>query len=767
MGTNLPYHLTSFIGRKEDLEQVRQLLANKRLVTLVGPGGIGKTRLALQVAAECEVAFPDGVWLVELASLSDPALLPQMILDACNIRDVAKNASQEWLIQALHARHLLLLLDNCEHLLSACALLSAALLRYCAHISLLITSREALQIAGEAHWSLTGLALPEPQTALEVAPLMRYDAIQFFVDRARAVAPRFVLSEQNAPAVVQVCVHLDGIPLAIELAAARLSMFAVEQLAARLDERFRLLTGGSRTADQRQRTLQAALDWSYDLLSPIERIVFCRLSVFSGSWTLEAFEGICSDGSTEAIDLLDVLTHLVNKSLVVAETFGDVVRYRLLETVQQYAQLRQREDSENEQLYARHWNWYLTLAEEARAHLQGAAQQQWLTRLESESENLRLALERSLSAGLIEITARIACALERFWVTRSRLSEGRFWYEALLARPELAMRWRINVLQQATEILRFQGEYTRMRVLLDERVTLVREQHEPALLAETLNSLGWAAFYQDRSEEAIRLCSESLDLYQQMDDQLGIATSLSGLALVMTQQRAYPRALELLQEAVTIRRQQQDHASLAYALNAQAKAAALHGEEVLARSACLEALELTTRLRQPFGTAYNLEASAIVASMLGQTSTAIQLFSVGQKLRDRFGIPLPPSLRTMREQELLPLRLQLGTEAFALQWDQGQELSPEQARLLARQMLEDQSVHYTPAFHYPAGLSQREVDVLRLVASGYTDTQVAHELVLSPRTVSAHLRTIYRKIEVNSRTAATHWAQTHHLLSNL
>jgi non-specific serine/threonine protein kinase len=603
----------------------------------------------------------------------------------------------------------------------------------------------------------------------DLAQITQYDAIQFFVDRAQAVAPRFMLSTQNASAVVQVCTHLDGIPLAIELAAARLPMFSVEQLAGRLDERYRLLTGGSRTAEQRQQTLQATLDWSYDLLSPVEQIVFCQLSVFAGSWTLEALEGICHDSKTTGADLLDVLTHLVNKSLVIAETFGEVmqvVRYRLLETMQQYALLRQGEQHENEQLYVRHWNWYLTLAEEARAHLQGPAQQQWLARLESESENLRLALERSLAAGLVEITARIACALERFWVTRSKLSEGRFWYESVLARPELPIHLRLRVLQQITEILRFQGEYPRMRRLLQERLELVRAQGNPALLAETLSSLGWTAFYQGESEEAIRLCNESLELFRQTGDQAGIAASLSGLALVATLQQAYPRALELLREVVALRRQLQDHAALAYALNAQARAAALHGEETLARAACLEALDLTTRLRQPFGTAYNLEAGATVASAQNHTSAAAQLFSAAHALRVRFSIPLPPALRATRERELLPLRVQLGAEAFAAQWRQGQALTPEQARELLKQTLEKAAAQHSPARVYPAGLSPREVDVLRLVVLGYTDAQVAAELVLSPRTVSTHLRTIYRKIAVNSRAAATRWADEHHLFES-
>lgn len=766
MPTNLPYHLTTFIGREEDLTHVRRLLTNRRLVTLTGPGGVGKTRLAQQVATSLEETFSDGIWLIELANLTDPSLILQFLLGACNIREQAGRTPWEILLEQWKSRHLLLILDNCEHLLASCAELAARLLRQCAQVTLLITSREQLHITGEAVWALTGLTVPSLEDELPPAEqLMQYDAIQFFADRALTTAPRFLLTEQNARAVVQICAHLDGLPLAVELAVARLPMLSAEQIARRLHERFRLLTRGDRVADPRLQTLQATLDWSYDLLSSREQMLFCRLSIFAGSWTLEAMEGICSDTATASYDLLNILTHLVNKSLVVAETFDDVVRYRLLETMQQYARMHQRALGNDEPFIERHWNWYLHMAEEAAAHIHGDQQQFWFAHLESDGDNLRLALERSLNAGQIEITARIACALGHFWTTRSRLNEGHYWYEMSLKHPELSRETRIAVLHHMAEILRFQGDYARVRTLLKERLAFLQEgQSEVAEIADTLSSLGWAAFYIGEFAEAIRSCNEGLHLFQQIDNQQGIATCLSGLIMVATLQQEYRQALTLLETVLDIRRQQQDQATLAYTLNAQARVAALYGEDELACRACREALELTARLRQPFGTAYGLEAAATIAYMRGDVGSATQLFSASQVLRERIGVPLPPSIYTMREQEYRLLRVKLGKNIFTSQWKQGLTLEPAEARALAMHVLANHAPVSPAPTGYPAGLSQREVDVLCLVSTGYTDAQVAHELVLSPRTVSTHLRSIYRKLGVNSRTAATRWAQEHHLL---
>src|SRR6266545_3268645 len=330
--TNLPAQLTSFVGREQAITDVTQLLTTARLVTLTGPGGTGKTRLALQVAAGVLEAYSDGVWLVELAPLADAALIPRAVASALGLREEAGRPILATLTDFLRARHLLLILDNCEHVVAACAQSAAALLRGCPNVRILASSREALGIAGEAPFRVPSLATPDPRRLPPIETLADYEAVRLFVERATTVLPGFRLTSDNAPAVAQVCARLDGIPLALELAAARVNVLRVEQIAARLDDRFRLLTGGSRTAVPRQQTLRALIDWSHDLLAALEQQVLRRLSVFTGGWTLEAAEAVCAGDGIEQYDILDVLTQLVNKSLVVGEREqGQETRYRLLE----------------------------------------------------------------------------------------------------------------------------------------------------------------------------------------------------------------------------------------------------------------------------------------------------------------------------------------------------------------------------------------------------------------------------------------------------
>ena len=524
----LPFHLTDFVGRKDDVAELKHLITTCRLVTLIGIGGIGKTRLALQVAAEVKEQFQDGIWLIEFAALADPALVPLLVVSPFGIREQVGQSLLTTLIQTLQSKRLLLVLDNCEHVIAACATLVASLLQSCAHVQVLATSREALQVTGERLWWVTPLSSPSLTPLPPLEQVLSTEAVRLFCDRARAVNPRFTLTSHNAGALAQVCHRLDGIPLALELAAARMHMLSVEQLAERLNERFRLLTTGNSTAAPRQQTLQATLDWSYALLLPVEQTVLQRLSVFGGSWTLEAIEGICTDERTVPYDMLDVLTQLVNKSLVIAEEYEDAIRYRLLEIVQQYAYQQLLEAEGTHRLYMQHWQWYLRFVENAATHLHGAQQAQWFQILERKEDNFRLALERSLAAGEITVAARMACALGHYWVTRSRLSEGRHWYEIILAQSQLSASLRATVLKHAVEILRFQGEYVRVRSLLEERLALQRTHNSSLDQAETLCSLGWTAFYQGDFEEAIRYCQEALPLFQQTRDQPGIAQCLSG-----------------------------------------------------------------------------------------------------------------------------------------------------------------------------------------------------------------------------------------------
>ncbi len=763
METGLPLHLTTFVGRDYDIATLAHMVTTRRLVTLVGPGGIGKTRLALRVSAEIEAQFADGSTIVELASFSDPNLVLQTVASTVGIREQGGTPLLNTVIEELRPRHLLLVLDNCEHVIEACATLTQALLQRCPHLHLLATSREGLRLTGETLWRVSSLAYPPLIPLPGHEEVLRYDAVRLFCDRATAVTPYFRVTEQNTWAIVHICHSLDGIPLALELAAARMQTLSLEELATRLDERFQMLNDGSHTASPRHRTLQAALDWSYTLLSTDEQRLLQRLSIFAGSWTLEAAEEICSDEHIDRYDVLTVLTQLVHKSWVMADAHEETgaVSYRLLETIQQYAQHSIHQSEELRPLYKRHWEWYLHFAEEAIHHLHGAEQGTWLQHVESSLANLRLALERSLSAHQVEVTVRIATALEPFWTASNRLSEGRQWYETLLALPDLPKALRANLLQQPITILRFQGEDALIRALLEERITLLIELDATAELAETYASLGWTAFYQGRCEEAIHYFNEGRLLAHASNNQWQYATCLSGLAMVATLQEEYPRAKELLQEVITIWRSLQDYTSLAYALTAQAHVAAFQGEEPLARAACREILQLTWRQKQALGTTNSFEAIAALATLCGDAKRAVWLFSSATVLRTSIGIPFPPSMQVLQERELLPLRAQLGPDQFTQQWAYGESLSQERAYAEAVAVLEE--TRQPPAPNPLERLSRRERDVLRLVGQGLTDAQVAQELVLSTRTVSTHLQSVYRKLGVSSRSAATRFALEHHL----
>jgi non-specific serine/threonine protein kinase len=397
--TNLPISLTSFIGREREIAEVTRLLAGppseSRLLTLTGAGGCGKTRLALRVAGEALGDFPDGVWLVELAALADPALVAGAVAMAVGVREVPGRALTESLVDHLRDRTLLLILDNCEHLVAAAAGLADVLLRSCPRLRVLATSREPLGSAGETIWRVPSLTLP-PLSAADaplLEPLTRYEAVRLFVERARAAVPAFAPSAENAPALVEICRRLDGIPLAIELAAARVRVFSAAQIAARLDDRFRLLTAGPRTALPRQQTLRATVDWSYDLLAEPERALLRRLSVFAGGWTFEAAEAVAAGDGIQTHAVLDLMAQLVDKSLVIAEEQRGAVRYRLLETIRAYARDRLLEAGEAERTRDRHLAYFLGLAEEAEPRLRGAEERVTLDRLEAEHANLQAALE--------------------------------------------------------------------------------------------------------------------------------------------------------------------------------------------------------------------------------------------------------------------------------------------------------------------------------------------------------------------------------------
>jgi non-specific serine/threonine protein kinase len=589
---NLPAAASSLVGREHERATVRTLLAEARLVTLVGTGGVGKTRLALAVAGDLLDHYPDGVWLVELAPLTEDRLVPQTVLETLGTREEAGRPLLATMTEHLKDRRLLLVLDNAEHLVGACAALVEALLRRCPGVRILATSREGLEVAGEHRYRVPSLPLPDLDHLPLPERLVESAAVALFVARARARRGDFVLTAQNARAVAAVCARLDGIPLAIELAAARVDSLGVEGIAARLDDRFRLLTGGPRTALPRQRTLRAALDWSYDLLGKAEQALLDRLSVFAGGWTLAAAETICTEDGIEQWEVLDLLGSLVNKSLVQTEEAGGELRYMLLETVRQYGHERLAAAGGVERLRDRHLAWYLALAEESPSHLWSAEQVPYYDQLDREHDNLRAALRWARERGAAEEGLRLAGALgNNFWVSRGYLGEGRAWLEdalaagsggsalvrarALYGAGDLAF-WlgdfgdAMARLEQSLSVYRDpgdthgiaaclnglgravgrQGDFRRARALYEESLALSRALGVPTAICLTLSDLGSLARERGEYGAAVSCYEESLAHFREAGFGLGGAYSLSYLACVMERCGAYERAVALQEEAL-------------------------------------------------------------------------------------------------------------------------------------------------------------------------------------------------------------------------
>ncbi len=437
--TNVPTSLTSFIGREKEQKEIANLLTKNHLVTLIGSGGVGKTRLALQVAEEILDHYPDGVWLVDLAPILDPLLVPRTTAITIGLRDEPERPVIDMLCDYLRPKKILLVLDNCEHLVDSCAHMAAKMLQAAPNVRILATSRETLGIAGEVTYGVPSLGLPDIEHLPPVTSLSQYEAVELFIERATAAVPTFTVTDDRAPLLAQICDRLDGIPLAIELAAAKIRLLSVDQIAKRLDDRFRLLTAGSRTELEHHQTLRAAIDWSYNFLSPAEQALFRRLSVFVGGWTLEAAESVCSDESASSVvgsgDVLNLIEQLINKSLVIMEEVQHEGRYHMLETLRQYADEKLAESGERDALRDRHLDYFLTLAETAAPHLIRPEQVEWLDRLEEEHDNLRVVLKWSLGKERPEYALRLTASLGTFWEMHSHWEEGARWLESALAMP--------------------------------------------------------------------------------------------------------------------------------------------------------------------------------------------------------------------------------------------------------------------------------------------------------------------------------------------
>ena len=626
--SNLPTQLTSFVGREREIAAVRRAQAGTRLLTLTGAGGCGKTRLALKLADELLWAYPHGVYFVELAALADPALVPETVAAALGLQTMGPQPPLETLKAFLRTRGSLLILDNCEHLLPACAGLVESLLRGCPNLEVLATSREPLGVGGEVLWRVPPMSIRRgAHTDSELQPPNaepeEADAVRLFVERARQFRPDFVLTAANRSAVGQICAQLDGIPLAIELAAARLKILTVDQIAARLGDRFHLLTGGGRTALPRHQTLRAALDWSYDLLTAEEQALLRRLSVFAGGFVLEAVEAMAAGPSG-----LDLLTSLVDKSLVIAEEQVGANRYHLLATIGQYAAEKLDRADEGTNARDRHLAWYLNLAEMADGMLRGPHEAAWLARLEQEHDNLRAALRWSLTPGHAdaEVALRLAGALTRFWDLRSHLREGRQWLERALAADECApARLRAAALNGVAALAYAQGDYAAARALSERELLLGQDLEDRELIAEAQYRLGLVALRCGEHAAARASLEASLVLYTALGSTPGIAGVEGSLGFLALRQGKYAEARCHLEASVALQRELGNRDGIADALDDLATVAGEEGSTEAQAGALEECLVLYRELDAKGGVARVLGDLGMRAWMQGDNVRATAL----------------------------------------------------------------------------------------------------------------------------------------------
>ncbi|MEP7083486.1 MAG: tetratricopeptide repeat protein, partial [Betaproteobacteria bacterium] len=630
---NLPQQLTSFIGRGRELAEVTNLLGTARLVTLLGAGGVGKTRLALKVAAELLDDFSDGVWFVELAPLTDPQLVPQAVASAVGVTEEVGRPLAEALAKFVADRHLLLVIDNCEHVVQACAELTARLLQSGSMLRILASSREPFRTAAESTYPVPALAVPDPTEKIALDAMTRYESVELFVDRAVAQLPAFRLSEGNARAVIEICRHLDGIPLAIELAAARVRALSVDNIAARLNDRFRLLTSGNRTALPRQQTLRALIDWSHDLLSAMECVVFRRLAVFAGGWTLEAAEAIAYSDGIERSDVLDPLTQLVEKSLVVADV--DTGRYRLLETVRDYARGRLADAGEAAATEDRHLTFYLALAERARSEFFGAQQVSWLARLDDERENLLAAhacCVRDQTRGHAGL--QLVTAMKQYLHRRGFLSLADRLMSESLAHPAAQVREveRSRALFSLGQIRNSMGHYVDARACLEESVAIGREIGSRQRVAAALQPLAITLAGLGDFPGARRCYDEAIELARQIGVKREIASALNNRAQLHRLEDELELAMPLLEQALSLIREVSDTENTAVMLLNLAMIDIASRSCDTARDALREALAIAVDTGSKPASQSVIEVAVGLAAECREWSRAARLFGAAESL---------------------------------------------------------------------------------------------------------------------------------------
>lgn len=866
---NLPIQLTSLVGRERESEVACTLLRRPGvyLLTLTGPGGVGKTRLGLKMAHELRGNFANGICFVSLAPLSDPTLVMSAIAQTLGLVEKADQAPLEQLKIYLQDKDLLLFLDNFEQVAEAAKPL-VELLQTCPHLKALVTSRALLHVRGAYEFFVPPLALPDLKRLPNSEALVQNEAVALFVQRAQAIKHDFEINDLNARFIAQICVQLDGLPLAIELAAARVRLFSPQKLLERLEFRLQVLTGGADDLPERQQTLRNTIQWSYDLLHVDEQRIFRRLSLFAGGCTLEAIETISYTLGDRATQVMDGVTSLLNNHLLYQREQSDgESRLMMLETIHEYGLEALAINGEMEETQRGYAAYYLTLAEASEPELRTGQQHEWLERLEREVENLRAVLKWAQHKREVELGLRLAGALGIFWYMRGYLSEGREWLEALLAQDcenvgesltvaqHVSKDVRAKALNSAGMLVAEQGDYGRAALLVEESMTLFKELgdkrgraaavnirgivaklqgdyahafalHEESLnlqrelgnkrgiavalnnlaaisqeqgnyrralelgeeslaikresgnkhgIAQSLVNLGDLARKQGDAARALLLAEESLQLFREMEDTRGIALALNNLGEVVTDQRDYARAAEALEKSLALYRELGNKWGIALTLGNLGNVALELGELERARALYMQSVALYRAESNLVGVIACLSGLAEVVAAQREPVRAAQLWGAVEALRNTVGVRISPVEQAHYERSVTAVRARLGEKAFASAWTEGHAMTPEQVFITLERFTMPAELNpidpqittvMKPSLKptYSDDLTAREVEVLQLLAAGLTSAQIAEQLIISLLTVNTHVRSIYSKLGVTSRSAATRYAIEHKLV---
>jgi len=751
--------LTEFVGRRAELVLVRQALGSARLLTLIGPGGIGKTRLAIEAASSARRAFSDGMGLAELSGLRDPALLVPEVARSLGLADKSARWAVASLSDRLASRRVLLVLDQCEHLADACAVMADALLRACPGLRIVATSRHVLRVAGEVTVVVPPMAVPTDCSSAAPEELLCYEAVRLFADRAAAVLPGFAVDMENGATVAAVCRALDGIPLAIELAAVRMRSLSPQQVLARLDQRFQLLSGGGPADQPHHRTLQAALEWSYSLLTEAEQAMWRQMSVFAGSFDLDAAEAVCAGEGIAARSVMDLVDGLVAKSILSHAAGNAKARYRLLGTIGEFGLQKLRAEGNEQPFRARHRDWYTALA--ARREAFGLRRAEWITDLDTDHENLRAAIEFCVS-DLREVAAgaALACHLWRYWETHGHLTEGRRIMAALLERLDETAEVRPQALWVAGFLALVQGDAAGARALLEAALAAARQAGDDQSVAYASGFLGYAMHWLGEEDQGHALAENALALHQRSGDQVGVVLAQMQIGFIHLCAGEAPSAADWFGECARTCQSSGNTWYHAYARWGLGVAALLMADHGAAAGPVRAALDSMRKLDDPMGVVLCLDALAWIAVAHDQAPRALTLRAAADAAWAAIPATPQPALRKHHDAALAAARDAVTESAFAAAVAKGAAMSRAQAIAYAlgepARPKARSGTGLAPA--HPGRLTHREQDVAMLVARGLSNGQIAGELVISARTVETHVQHIMDKLGVGTRAQIAAWS---------